>query len=53
MGIEIQGIIAQFNANSIVRVAGFYSESDDIEHAIVCTTDGKVHELCTNPVYIL
>ena len=48
VGIEIHGTIAQFNANSIVRVAGFYSESDDIEHAIVCTTDGKVHELWVN-----
>ncbi len=49
VGIEIHGIIAQFNANSIVKLAGFYSESDQVEHVIVCTRDGKVHELWAKP----
>jgi hypothetical protein len=47
VGIEIRSVIAQFSANSIVTVGGFYSENDQVEHAIIGTTDGKVHELFT------
>ena len=45
VGIENQSLIAQFDANSIVGVGGFYSEHDRFEHVIVGTNDGKLYEL--------
>jgi hypothetical protein len=47
VGIEVRGVIAQFPANSIVAVGGFYSEDDQVEHLIIGTTDGKVQEVFT------
>jgi hypothetical protein len=41
-----QGVLAQFGANSIVGIAGFYGgDTDNHQHVIVGTTDGRVHEL--------
>ncbi len=45
VGIEFHGIITNFGANNIIKLAGFYSENDQVEHVIVGTTDGKIHEL--------
>jgi hypothetical protein len=45
VGVEIHSLIAQFQSDSIVGVAGFYSEDDQFEHVIVGTNDGKIHEL--------
>ena len=43
-GIEGQYILTQFNANSIVGIAGYYAENDTGQHVIVGTKDGNVYD---------
>jgi hypothetical protein len=39
------GQLTQFSANSIVEIAGYYSDDDQMQHVVVAINDGNVCEL--------
>jgi hypothetical protein len=47
VGIEANSTVTQLGAGSIVRLAGFYSASDQIEHIVVGLTNGIIREFWT------
>jgi len=44
VGIEAHSVVAQYPAGSIVSVAGFYSQVDQVEHIVAGLTTGEVLE---------
>jgi hypothetical protein len=49
VGIEAHSVVAQFDGGSIVSVAGFYSESDQVEHIVVGLSNGRIEEFWLEP----
>jgi hypothetical protein len=45
VGIQAHSVLAQYPAGSVVDVAGFYSVTDQVAHAVVALTGGEVEEL--------
>jgi hypothetical protein len=44
VGIEAHSVVAQYPSGSIVSVAGFYSQADQVEHVVAALNTGEVFE---------